>query len=119
MMSRPVSSPSGGRICARFGGDEFIILGENACDEDIMALETVFDAQLENMNARVGKPYKISASIGTIVSEIKDNVTLFNLITKADELMYANKKRKRTSRYLRHDDNPEEIEHVSSGNDQT
>ena len=109
----------GGRICARFGGDEFIILGENACDEDIMALETVFDAQLENMNARVGKPYKISASIGTIVSEIKDNVTLFNLITKADELMYANKKRKRTSRYLRHDDNPEEIEHESSGNDQT
>ena len=109
---------NGGRICARFGGDEFIILGENACEEDIMALETVFEAQLKNINTIVKKPYTIAASIGTIVSEIQDNVTLFNLITQADEIMYANKKRKRTSRYLRHEESEEEIQYESSGNDQ-
>ena len=109
----------GGRICARFGGDEFIILGENACEEDIMALETVFEAQLKNINSIIKKPYTIPASIGTIVSDIKENVTLFNLITQADEIMYNNKKRKRTSRYLRHDDSAEGKEYESSGNDQT
>ncbi|WP_303834956.1 GGDEF domain-containing protein [Ruminococcus flavefaciens] len=108
----------GGRICARFGGDEFIIIGENACEEDIKALETVFEAQLENINSIIKKPYRITASIGTIVSDIADDVTLFNLITVADEIMYAKKKRKRTSRYLRHTDPTEVHDHESSWDDQ-
>ena len=91
------------RICARFGGDEFIIFGENACEEDIDALESVFNVQLKNMNRLIHKPYELDASIGTIVTEVSDDTTLFNLITQADEIMYERKKRKRTSRYLRHD----------------
>ena len=93
----------GGRICARFGGDEFIIFGDNACDEDIDALESVFNVQLKNMNRLIHKPYELDASIGTIVTEVNDETSLFNLITQADEIMYERKKRKRTSRYLRHD----------------
>ncbi|WP_295066713.1 GGDEF domain-containing protein, partial [Ruminococcus sp.] len=92
-----------GRICARFGGDEFIIFGDNACDEDIDALESVFNVQLKNMNRLIHKPYELDASIGTIVTEVNDETSLFNLITQADEIMYERKKRKRTSRYLRHD----------------
>ncbi|WP_303789907.1 GGDEF domain-containing protein [Ruminococcus flavefaciens] len=109
----------GGRICARFGGDEFIILGENACDDDITALENVFYAQLESINSIIKKPYKITASIGTIVSDVDDSITLFNLITKADEIMYEKKKRKRTSRYLRHAETSEGSEYEPSRNDQT
>ncbi|MCR4794179.1 MAG: GGDEF domain-containing protein [Ruminococcus sp.] len=93
----------GGRICARFGGDEFIIFGENAYDEDIEALESVFHVQLKKMNRLINKPYELDASIGTIVTEVDADTTLFNLITRADEIMYEEKKRKRTSRYLRHD----------------
>ncbi|MBQ3948558.1 MAG: GGDEF domain-containing protein [Ruminococcus sp.] len=90
-----------GRICARFGGDEFIIIGAGAVDEDIAALESTFRKQLESVNNVIGKPYEIEASIGTIVTGVDDEITLFNLITKADSLMYERKKRKKTSRYLR------------------
>ena len=90
-----------GRICARFGGDEFIIVGANAEEEDAEALERSFKSRLENVNRMIGKPYEVAASIGTIVTEIAPDKTLFNLITQADEIMYEKKKRKKTSRYLR------------------
>jgi len=90
-----------GRICARFGGDEFIIVGADAEEEDAEALERSFKSRLENLNRMIGKPYEVAASIGTIVTEIESDKTLFNLITQADEIMYEKKKRKKTSRYLR------------------
>lgn len=53
------------------------------------------------MNKVIRKPYSLDASIGTIVTDVDTGSTLFNLITKADEIMYEKKKRKKTSRYLR------------------
>lgn len=91
------------RICARFGGDEFIILGSDACEEDIDALESVFQIQLDNINRLIRKPYKLEASIGTVVTTASPDTTLFTLITQADEMMYEKKKRKKNSRYLRRD----------------
>ncbi len=88
-------------ICARFGGDEFIILGSGAHEGDIEALEANFKIQLENINSIINKPYEISASIGSIMSEVTDDLLLFTLITQADEIMYEKKKKKATSRYLR------------------
>jgi len=92
---------TGGRICARFGGDEFIILGSDAEESDIEPLEKAFWSRLESTNTLIGKPYEISASIGTIVTDVKPSVPLFSLITQADEIMYEQKKKKKTSRYLR------------------
>ena len=88
-------------ICARFGGDEFIILGSGAHDGDVEVLENNFKKQLEHINAIINKPYEISASIGSIMSEVSDDLMLFTLITEADEIMYEKKKKKATSRYLR------------------
>ena len=90
-----------GMICARFGGDEFIILGGDAAEEDIAPLEKVFFKHLESVNKIINKPYEIAASIGTIVTHIEPGTKLFTLITRADQLMYEQKKRKKTSRYLR------------------
>ena len=102
-----------GRICARFGGDEFIIFGANAVEEDVPALESAFNIQLESINRIIRKPYKISASIGSIVTAASTEVTLFNLITQADEIMYERKKRKRTSRYLRRDQGQDDANYES------
>lgn len=88
-------------ICARFGGDEFIILGSGVHEGDIEHLETNFKKHLENINSVINKPYEISASIGSIMSEVTDDLLLFSLITQADEIMYEKKKKKTTSRYLR------------------
>lgn len=92
---------SNGRLCARFGGDEFIIFGKTEGDYDIDALENEFKRQLTLMNDIISKPYSIDASIGTIVSDVDSDVNLFSLITKADQIMYERKKKKKTSRYLR------------------
>ncbi|MBR2283585.1 MAG: GGDEF domain-containing protein [Ruminococcus sp.] len=90
-----------GRICARFGGDEFIIFGANASEDDIEPLERSFMNRINAINQIIHKPYEVAASIGTIVTEIDPDVKLFTLITRADEIMYEQKKKKRTSRYLR------------------
>ena len=73
-----------------------------ACQNgDVELLENNFKKQLEHINAIINKPYKISASIGSIMSEVSDDLMLFTLITEADEMMYEKKKKKATSRYLR------------------
>ena len=90
-----------GNICARFGGDEFIILGGNASDADIEPLEGMIHKRIADANHVIGKPYQIDASIGMIVTKVTKEDTLFGLITQADALMYEEKRRKKTSRYLR------------------
>ncbi len=87
--------------CCRFGGDEFIILGVNAEEEDIAKVEDTIKKRIDHTNKLISKPYRVEGSIGTVVTRISDDMTLFKLISMADGLMYEQKKRKRTSRYLR------------------
>ena len=89
------------RVCARFGGDEFIIFSAGEDEHDIEPLEGMFRKRLSDMNKMVNKPYQIDASIGTLVTNPTETDGLFSLITKADALMYEEKKRRKTSRYLR------------------
>lgn len=89
-----------GWICARFGGDEFILFGPGGTQKDIAELENTFRERLAQFNKVIDKPYELSASIGTISQAITDEDTMFSLITKADELMYE-RKRRNPSRYIR------------------
>ena len=89
------------QICARFGGDEFIILGAGALSDEAESLERLFEKRLADINQILHKPYELSASIGTYISKVEESVTLFTMITTADEMMYERKKKKKTSRYLR------------------
>ena len=74
-------------ICARFGGDEFVIF-----------LEQKFNAKIESINDIINKPYKLSASLGSVVETVDDSYTLYRIIKMADELMYNVKKTKKNSR---------------------
>lgn len=85
-------------ICARFGGDEFVIFNKNATEDSCHILEQRFNAKLEHHNAIVTKPYKISASIGSVVEKVDSSYTLFRIVKMADEVMYEVKKRKKNSR---------------------
>ena len=89
------------KICARFGGDEFIIMGENAHEADLEPLEGILRKKFSDINRAVSKPYEIDASVGMLVTSVSEDDTMFSLITQADMLMYEQKKRKKTSRYLR------------------
>ena len=88
-------------VCARFGGDEFIAIGTNLSEEDGAAFEQNFRTHMAEMNEIIHKPYELAASIGTFVTKITRDMKLFSLIAKADQIMYEQKKKKRTSRYLR------------------
>lgn len=91
------------QICARFGGDEFIVIGTGASPSDVERFEVMFNKRIAEANAIISKPYELDASIGTFVTEVTENMKMFALISKADQMMYDQKKRKRTSRYLRRD----------------
>jgi len=91
-----------GEICARFGGDEFLIFSANLNHEMASVLAKKIDEKITEVNRTLNKPYEISASMGCYLTEAKEEFPLFNMITKADQKMYEEKKRKKTSRYLRH-----------------
>lgn len=87
-----------GEICARFGGDEFVLFDNCASDSSAESLERRFNAKLENINHIINKPYRISASLGSYIAEVNAQDTLYRIIKQADELMYEVKKKKKNSR---------------------
>ena len=94
---------TGDQICARFGGDEFIVVGTRATAMDVEHFEETFAKKIDEANLLIHKPYELGASIGSFVTEVTEEMKLFTLISQADQMMYEQKKRKRTSRYLRRD----------------
>lgn len=85
-------------ICARFGGDEFVIFSRSATDDSKQIFEQKFNAKLQHHNSIVTKPYTISASVGSVVQKLNGSHTLFRIVKMADELMYEVKKHKKNSR---------------------
>ena len=89
-------SPTG--VCARFGGDEFVIFDSDVSPHDAEALKRTFNSKIDNMNLIIKKPYLLSASIGSIVVVAEPDMTLYSVIKEADERMYEVKKMKKNSR---------------------
>lgn len=85
-------------ICARFGGDEFVIFDADATEGSAEALARKINAKLENINSIIKKPYTLSASVGSILVVPEDSDTLYSLIKQADDKMYEIKKKKHKAR---------------------
>ena len=101
-LAKVISDCCGERLtCARFGGDEFIVIGSGLTAADAERFERDFGEKLNAVNAESGKPYRVDASIGTYLTEVTPEKKLFELIAEADQVMYEQKKRKGISRYLR------------------
>lgn len=77
---------------ARYGGDEFIILGVNLSEKKINSLEKSIKSELNKLNKEATNPFVLDASIG-FVSEYKENIkSITAFISEADEKMYQQKK---------------------------
>lgn len=87
-----------GEICARFGGDEFVMFDSSATNSSAQSLERRFNAKLESINQIINKPYRISASLGSCIVQVSEEDTLYKIIKMADELMYEVKRNKKNSR---------------------
>lgn len=78
---------------ARYGGDEFAVIGDWLSHEDAEWAIKALEAQLRKFNEATTKEYRLSFSVGhALWSETKDEEAL---IQKADERMYAKKCRKK------------------------
>jgi diguanylate cyclase (GGDEF)-like protein/PAS domain S-box-containing protein len=81
-------------VAGRVGGDEFVILVE---DEPAVTADLLprLRRRVERSNAKGGRPFQISLSIGAVDWEAGDQVTLQELIERADQRMYDDKRARR------------------------
>lgn len=76
---------------ARFGGDEFLIIFNDCELNEARDIWDRIEQAIDNWNRTTEKPYKISLSYGLAQKTKDDNLTLDELVNKADERMYKNK----------------------------
>jgi two-component system cell cycle response regulator len=85
-------------IVARIGGDEFALFAADAVCEEIQALPTRLEKNVEEFNALGPGLYKLSISVGYVCYDFLDNPSLAELLNRADKAMYEQKQSKRSGR---------------------
>lgn len=84
-------------VIARIGGDEFcVLIIEPDCDQAVLR-DRLLDA-FERFNQDSDRTYEVSASIGLVPVDAADSDSIDELLARADELMYEEKKGKPISR---------------------
>jgi diguanylate cyclase (GGDEF)-like protein len=78
-------------VCARFGGDEYVVAGAPDTEEEAEEYIQRVRDYLKHFNETGGKPYEISASFGLVTAVPSEAVTLDEFIRQADEKMYTEK----------------------------
>jgi diguanylate cyclase (GGDEF)-like protein len=78
-------------IIARIGGDEFIVLVFEKSDNNPNSMLGRFKDNLDALNMRGSKDYRLSVSIGIAQYDPEDPVPIDQLIRRADRKMYQKK----------------------------
>ena len=81
-------------IIARIGGDEFVVLLESTDENDEMLITRLHES-IRDYNAKVSQDYKLSISVGAAQFDPEYPISIDELLSKADALMYAQKRKKR------------------------
>lgn len=81
------------RIAIRYGGDEFMLIGPVSDAEDAEKFYAYVLDVIEKKNQKEKLPYKLEASIGYVLTDVKSKLELDDYVKKADALMYEEKKK--------------------------
>jgi diguanylate cyclase (GGDEF)-like protein/PAS domain S-box-containing protein len=81
-------------IIARLGGDEFAVLAIDTGDLDPDAFSQRLQEHINAFNEEGGRRYKLAMSQGSAIYDPASPVSLDQLMSSADEMMYAQKKSK-------------------------
>jgi len=82
-------------IC-RMGGDEFLVMTMEAKDATIEDMTNRLTINLNSYNTQTSKPYKLSLSTGLIQNNPGSPFSIGELISKADEVMYKQKRKNKS-----------------------
>jgi diguanylate cyclase (GGDEF)-like protein len=82
-------------IIARIGGDEFVVMANNATGGDATILINRLRKKMAELNKSGANPYHLSLSIGTSAWMAGGPIDLDDLLTRADAQMYQNKRKRR------------------------
>lgn len=79
-------------ICARIGGDEFLVVGLDD-DSDNLAASYIalINQSVDSYNASSKKPYRIEISMGAVNDYPKDSKEIREMVDRADKRMYEDK----------------------------
>jgi diguanylate cyclase (GGDEF)-like protein len=86
-----------GDVKGRFGGDEFVVAGQFSQVGIEIAVNRL-ELLAANRNANTKRRFPLSFSIGYVTSEHYSTETLKELVARADEVMYKEKRRKKAAR---------------------
>ncbi|MCH5324353.1 MAG: GGDEF domain-containing protein [Eubacterium sp.] len=85
-------------ICARFGGDEFVIYGSCTDDEALNDRVEEIKNKISSYNLTSGKPYNVNASIGWCLVPAEQDKNIDYYINAADAKMYTDKEMHKRAR---------------------
>ncbi len=88
---------TGEEICARFGGDEYVVYGADYDEEKAEAFCERFVRALANYNSSLGQPFLICVSFGYEIVVPLPGETIDKYIDKADKQMYKKKNAKKNA----------------------
>ncbi len=80
-------------IVVRYGGDEFLMVGE--CEDESLANEKINEiaAHLEEVKKTMQLPYNLKVSFGHMMIRPEEDLDMSECLTRAEDEMYAMKKR--------------------------
>ncbi len=82
-----------GAVYARMGGDEFLVFLPRATEESAETYISRFRANMDELNAGVAVPFRVSVTAGASVVKLEGNSELEQCIRKSDMIMYERKVR--------------------------
>jgi diguanylate cyclase (GGDEF)-like protein len=80
-------------IVARLGGDEFVVLALDCSLAGLVRINAHLDKMLRVVN-ELDDPWKLSISLGTVHVDSKHQLSIGDLLSKADKMMYEQKREK-------------------------
>jgi diguanylate cyclase (GGDEF)-like protein len=80
-------------IIARIGGDEFVVLLESTVDNDEV-LMTRLSENIKDYHPKGPQCYNLSISVGAAQFDPENPISIDELLSRADALMYAQKRKK-------------------------
>ncbi len=83
------------QIAMRYGGDEFVVFGSIASEDEALALSEKLRETMRSRNQLNDNLFELKASMGVSTYKVEEIVNLDALIEEADKKMYEEKRRRK------------------------